>query len=172
LGICFFRLTFFHFLAIVVVTRLFLFPTLDALQENLFRNFLECPGKFLVASSNSLAIAAKFGLAPSLMGYSCTVCDGPAGKKCSVCKITYYCSRACQREDFKRHKKICGKVTTLSPPPPPPLSPTFDGVAVKTSETKGRCAISTSAIKVGTTILTEPPLIPPVLNKDQCGKVS
>jgi len=28
-------------------------------------------------------------------------------KKCTVCQKTYYCSRECQKSDWKRHKKIC-----------------------------------------------------------------
>lgn len=28
-------------------------------------------------------------------------------KRCSVCKITYYCSVACQRADWPRHKATC-----------------------------------------------------------------
>ena len=29
--------------------------------------------------------------------------------KCSACKMTYYCSSACQRADWKAHKELCNK---------------------------------------------------------------
>ncbi|KKY16910.1 putative mynd domain [Diplodia seriata] len=41
---------------------------------------------------------------------------------CAKCNQTLYCSRTCQRADWKSHKKNCGKITTSpksSPPPPP-----------------------------------------------------
>lgn len=30
-------------------------------------------------------------------------------KKCAVCKSVYYCSRECQRKDWKSHRQACGK---------------------------------------------------------------
>jgi len=30
-------------------------------------------------------------------------------KKCKRCKVLYYCSEECQKEDWRRHKKECGK---------------------------------------------------------------
>ncbi len=35
-------------------------------------------------------------------------------KHCSACKSVYYCSRECQKSDWKRHKKECKKIE--SPP--------------------------------------------------------
>ncbi|KAL1623404.1 hypothetical protein SLS54_004393 [Diplodia seriata] len=42
---------------------------------------------------------------------------------CAKCNQTLYCSRTCQRADWKSHKKNCGKTTT-SPKSSPPPSPT------------------------------------------------
>ena len=40
----------------------------------------------------------------------CAKCKTKRGvKKCSACKNEYYCSRECQREDWKRHKVECKK---------------------------------------------------------------
>ena len=33
-------------------------------------------------------------------------------KKCSACQSVYYCSRECQRSDWKKHKKVCKKAKT------------------------------------------------------------
>ncbi len=37
----------------------------------------------------------------------CKVCKKPTSTYCSKCKIVYYCSKICQREDWKSHKKEC-----------------------------------------------------------------
>lgn len=45
----------------------------------------------------------------------CTYCrklDGISVKKCSACGGAYYCSRECQKADWKRHKKDCNYGTT------------------------------------------------------------
>lgn len=31
-------------------------------------------------------------------------------KRCSACKITFYCSKECQRKDWDRHKQECHKI--------------------------------------------------------------
>ncbi len=33
-------------------------------------------------------------------------------KKCGKCKSAYYCSQACQKENWKQHKQICGQLHT------------------------------------------------------------
>ncbi|CAP65695.1 uncharacterized protein PODANS_7_960, partial [Podospora anserina S mat+] len=44
---------------------------------------------------------------------SCTTCSKSASevplKRCAKCTLTEYCSRECQKQDWKAHKKICGK---------------------------------------------------------------
>ncbi|KAI0455976.1 putative MYND domain protein [Xylaria acuta] len=63
---------------------------------------------------------------------TCNTCKkaSPELKKCAKCTTTLYCSRDCQKADWKTHKKICGKqahersqtgsepsaATVLSPP--------------------------------------------------------
>lgn len=38
---------------------------------------------------------------------NCSVCAKP-GKACSVCKNSFYCSRECQKADWKTHRMLCG----------------------------------------------------------------
>ena len=39
----------------------------------------------------------------------CTVCDKETTKVCSLCKVSYYCSKECQVADrSKNHKYFCG----------------------------------------------------------------
>jgi MYND finger len=37
----------------------------------------------------------------------CKMCGKSGGKRCGKCGNVVYCSRACQRSDWKEHKKIC-----------------------------------------------------------------
>jgi len=42
-------------------------------------------------------------------GKVCASCQGVSGKllTCSVCEVTHYCNRECQKKDWKRHKTEC-----------------------------------------------------------------
>ena len=42
----------------------------------------------------------------------CDVCWNLGNKKCSRCKTRQYCSKFCQLDDWKTHKKICGREET------------------------------------------------------------
>lgn len=42
----------------------------------------------------------------------CVVCENPDSKKCSVCKLVFYCGREHQKEDWPQHKLIC-KITPI-----------------------------------------------------------
>ena len=41
-------------------------------------------------------------------------CDNLTELKCSVCKISKYCSRACQTKDFEDHQSDCSRMEQLS----------------------------------------------------------
>ena len=36
---------------------------------------------------------------------NCKVCKKKATKQCSKCRKVYYCSKKCQKKDWKQHKK-------------------------------------------------------------------
>ena len=38
---------------------------------------------------------------------TCVLCDEPARSACAQCKRSLYCSRACQRADWREHKPEC-----------------------------------------------------------------
>ena len=38
---------------------------------------------------------------------ACALCGNPAAQKCNRCKVTYYCSREHQQQDWKTHKVMC-----------------------------------------------------------------
>lgn len=48
--------------------------------------------------------------------------SGQGLKRCGRCKLAHYCSRECQKADWKNHKTLCGS-TGHSPSPPSTLSP-------------------------------------------------
>ena len=45
-----------------------------------------------------------------LVTHQCTLCRQIASKKCGAC-ASYYCSKECQRKDWKRHKTECKRRT-------------------------------------------------------------
>ena len=40
----------------------------------------------------------------------CSVCSREGARRCSRCKLKYYCSRECQNKDWKSHKAICEEI--------------------------------------------------------------
>ena len=50
---------------------------------------------------------------------ACAACDKSGGdikfKMCSACQKVWYCSKDCQRSDWKRHKVECKKARTKKP---------------------------------------------------------
>ena len=46
-----------------------------------------------------------------MSGLLCANCQGTASKQCGKCKSAAYCSRECQRKDWKAHKKTCGRAS-------------------------------------------------------------
>ena len=42
----------------------------------------------------------------------CDVCSSLGAKPCARCKLTFYCSAACQKSAWKKHKKTCKAPTT------------------------------------------------------------
>ncbi|NGX31949.1 MAG: hypothetical protein K940chlam8_01336, partial [Chlamydiae bacterium] len=40
---------------------------------------------------------------------ACSVCKKSTKNRCGVCMSVYYCGHVCQREDWKKHKKVCNK---------------------------------------------------------------
>ncbi|KAK7050673.1 MYND-type domain-containing protein [Favolaschia claudopus] len=45
------------------------------------------------------------------------ICGKPAINRCSACKLSSYCSKECQRADWKSHKPRCKAATNPNPPP-------------------------------------------------------
>jgi len=46
----------------------------------------------------------------------CAVCGEPAEKRCSKCKMEWYCGRKCQVAAWKKHKPFCEMISGLSVP--------------------------------------------------------
>ncbi|PLB45814.1 putative MYND domain protein [Aspergillus steynii IBT 23096] len=53
---------------------------------------------------------------------TCNICtttsDDRPLKRCAKCRTQWYCSRECQKADWKSHKRICSKIAALSTPDP------------------------------------------------------
>lgn len=67
------------------------------------------------ASLSDLAIPSHPPLALSKLPTHCTRCNQPNStmKICTGCKLTPYCSEACQKQDWKRHKRECAEMEVL-----------------------------------------------------------
>ena len=44
----------------------------------------------------------------------CTQCGQPAQKRCSQCKLEWYCSRQCQLKNWKNHKTLCNIISNAN----------------------------------------------------------
>ncbi|KAJ7190105.1 hypothetical protein GGX14DRAFT_408295 [Mycena pura] len=70
---------------------------------------------------------------PTPVATACAKCrthtDRASLKRCSRCQITWYCSAECQKQDWKEHKRICGKKNfdPANVAPTPAAPPHFHG---------------------------------------------
>ncbi|KAK3856724.1 hypothetical protein Pcinc_036968 [Petrolisthes cinctipes] len=74
-------------------------------------------------------------------GGSCEVCNKPARQFCSSCRGVFYCSRECQKHDWKNHKGRCKPYVILKHP------------------VYGRHLVATRDIRAGEVLLKEAPLV-------------
>lgn len=59
-------------------------------------------------NKSSAAESSKFS-SKTVKLLGCMICRAQENlKKCSGCKVIYYCSRECQKKDWSSHKIICG----------------------------------------------------------------
>ena len=49
----------------------------------------------------------------------CNKCGNPGTLRCSKCKKVYYCSKECQKSDWKTHKLSCSTSQNDDKPTPP-----------------------------------------------------
>lgn len=64
------------------------------------------------SSSSSISSASSSSISSSeiptrKIKNKCKVCQSPARLLCSGCRLMYYCSAKCQKEDWKIHKPTC-----------------------------------------------------------------
>ncbi len=53
------------------------------------------------------AAIQRLAVAPPSTQNVCAHCGAPATQKCGTCKAVFYCCKACQNNDWKKHKKQC-----------------------------------------------------------------
>lgn len=60
--------------------------------------------------AGALAILTQTLDGPKMVDHeSCSICGEPTHKKCSGCKVSYYCCHKCQMADWFQHKKVCDR---------------------------------------------------------------
>lgn len=73
------------------------------------KGFEERHGKKSTNESNDNDLPDN-GREAAVNGNRCNTCNKRGKmKKCTQCKCTYYCSKECQIQDWKKHKKRCKK---------------------------------------------------------------
>jgi hypothetical protein len=69
-------------------------------------------------STKSITSTAAASIFACDKDHKCATCGvGPAAvrfMRCSVCKAVTYCGAACQREDWKTHKRTCYPASNLA----------------------------------------------------------
>ena len=63
----------------------------------------------VVESNGSKELAVRVREAMPRADNECEKCEGNANKRCSGCRLVFYCSTACQKQDWKFHKVTCQK---------------------------------------------------------------
>ena len=92
--------------------------------EDVHRRFQNCPGglEFQRDLLDVINRIGNMGEKKTRYKYSCVTCGATKGKdsinlmKCGRCKLVSYCSRECQRKDWKSHKTFCKTVTIKQKP--------------------------------------------------------
>ena len=74
-------------------------------------------------------------------GITCVTCSNPGSKHCGKCYAVTYCSPACQKQDWGRHKKLCVPVV------------------IKEIEGKGRGLVATRDLKMGELVMKDSAVI-------------
>lgn len=64
-------------------------------------------GRFRALNARSVISKLHERERERLERHKCAKCGQDAQKKCERCRRTYYCSRPCQKEDWKEHKATC-----------------------------------------------------------------
>ncbi|KAK6538194.1 hypothetical protein TWF694_011076 [Orbilia ellipsospora] len=119
---------------------------------------------------------------PELVSKYCAVCATAKKpiKRCGRCKEEYYCSKECQKIDWKNHKPVCGKPYTLGivihcfgdrqvygKPHYQPVKVTLTNVIFSDPDT---CDTSDIADRIGIPIFTAKlPLNPEWMDVEQAG---
>lgn len=91
-----------QFMTRVAISPLFAAPYIEASKGGITsrRKVMHRGGKAPVQAADAPAASAT---------PKCQDCGKEGQKKCGNCGNVYYCSRACQRRDWKKHKAICQK---------------------------------------------------------------
>jgi len=83
---------------------------------NIVKGYLDCvlcKKIELEAAHRNADLKALFTVFDWASNNRCAVCDMVGPKRCSRCKKAYYCSRACQKKHWKRHKTSCERYEAM-----------------------------------------------------------
>jgi hypothetical protein len=53
------------------------------------------------------------GKTTQIFDFKTCLCGKKSTKLCSNCHLIFYCSRQCEKDDYKKHKKICQDFRTI-----------------------------------------------------------
>lgn len=77
------------------------------------RQIKQTPQELQAEMSDLANMYDMFNIEEYMEDPKCSVCGAPAEKRCSKCKMEWYCSRKCQVSAWKGHKALCETLCSL-----------------------------------------------------------
>lgn len=76
-------------------------------EEASLIDLVDCPLTDVLDPKAQKNVMLELDLHVVVSSAACSVCEADFARRCAGCRLTRYCSRACQLQDWRRHKTHC-----------------------------------------------------------------